>query len=548
MHVVERAVHRLGSSVEFWVSSAARTVALLLGVGLAWTHGRWEAVVPAALGLTVIAIVAGVVTRRGSLTIKKAAIAVESVVVPFLVLGNPETSSVLLPAFYPPILAAAFVGFGFMATCVGILSVMSLTAAVLGQGSVTALTPEIAVWLILVAGVGSLTVALRHLRIDFDPRDADVAAARSILEDLRTVARRLPGYLDVATVRQQILQHVERVLPLEDGEVVIGDEALAAVDEYESSLADLRSRQNSRADKSGTSDSEYVAPDRDDDRLVLALEVRERVVGAVVGHLTQSPWRTIPLKRDLEMQAADLAGLAARLELALLFEEVRQEATGDERRRLAREIHDGIAQDLVYIGYALEDIAHESADVHTTSSLTRLREQVSQLVNDLRMSIYDLRHDVGPSRSLGVALTDYLQHVNTTADLRIHLSLTESRNRLDIAQETELLRVAQEAVSNVRRHARATNLWVTCRIDDRFAYLQVRDDGVGVSDRQPGGFGLLGMQERAHRIGADFGVSEHPGGGTVVEMHLERAGQAEVHSAAAREPMPPEASPTGVPL
>ena len=84
---------------------------------------------------------------------------------------------------------------------------------------------------------------------------------------------------------------------------------------------------------------------------------------------------------------------------------------------------------------------------------------------------------------LGTALSDYVRQVGASSGLTVHLVLDESPMRLPIDAETELLRIAQEAVTNARKHANAANLWVTCRIEPPSAYLAVEDDGGGSASR-----------------------------------------------------------------
>ena len=111
--------------------------------------------------------------------------------------------------------------------------------------------------------------------------------------------------------------------------------------------------------------------------------------------------------------------------------------------------------------------------------------------------------------------------VGTGSGLTVHLVLDESSYRLPIEAETELLRVAQEAITNARKHARARNLWVTCRVDPPRAFLRIADDGngLGVAAHR-----LLrhGDHARAHvaRVGAGLTVRNRVGGGTVVEVTL----------------------------
>ena len=103
-------------------------------------------------------------------------------------------------------------------------------------------------------------------------------------------------------------------------------------------------------------------------------------------------------------------------------------------------------------------------------------------------------------------------------DLRVNLVLDESGPALPPRTESELLRVAQEAIGNVRKHARADNLWVTLVSDGSTLLLEVEDDGVGNARPKERHWGLQSMQERAAGIEASLEVTPRDGGGTVVRL------------------------------
>ncbi|MEJ2578603.1 MAG: sensor histidine kinase [Kineosporiaceae bacterium] len=257
-----------------------------------------------------------------------------------------------------------------------------------------------------------------------------------------------------------------------------------------------------------------------DGTTVVALPVLmgERVVAVVVltgpEHLDETH---VAACRKVVSQAG------TRLASALLFDDVRRLATDDERLRLAREIHDGIAQDLASVGYLIDDIADTaSPDVH--ERLMALREHITGLVGELRLSIFDLRTGVDEAIGLSRTLGDYVQRVGTQAGLIVHVSTDESPHRLPVATEVELLRIVQEAVTNVRRHAEATNVWLSVVVDPPYARIAVTDDGRGLQQGRPDSMGITGMKERARRIGATLRVeSRTDGPGTVVDVCITSA-------------------------
>jgi signal transduction histidine kinase len=202
---------------------------------------------------------------------------------------------------------------------------------------------------------------------------------------------------------------------------------------------------------------------------------------------------------------------ALRLDAALAFDEIRSIATMEERHRLAREIHDGVAQEIASLGYVVDDLtAHATSDTQRRK-LHALRSELTRVVSELRLSIFDLRTEV--SAGLGSALSDYVREVGARSGLTVHLTLDVSPTRLRGEVETELFRIAQEAITNARKHSCASNLWVDCRIQPPAASIIVRDDGGGLGRPRDDSYGIKIMRERAGRIGAALSIEENDASG-----------------------------------
>lgn len=249
-----------------------------------------------------------------------------------------------------------------------------------------------------------------------------------------------------------------------------------------------------------------------DDVLVIGLRGAGHQLGSVVlkradGWTDQS--------RAVAQTVAD--EFALRLDTAVLFDEVRRLATAEERKRIAREMHDGVAQELVALGYLVDEIASISDEAETVVLAESLRAEISRVVAEIRYSILDLRHHVTDHRLSG-ALADYVHQVTQDMDLRVNLTLDESGPALPPRTESELLRVAQEAIGNVRKHAHADNLWVTLVSDGTTLLLEVEDDGVGNARPRDRHWGLQSMQERAAAMEASLEVTARRGGGTIVRL------------------------------
>lgn len=254
----------------------------------------------------------------------------------------------------------------------------------------------------------------------------------------------------------------------------------------------------------------------DEDRSPGAAVVPLRGSSQVLGHCVLtgvSQWTPEVIAAANEV--AD--DFALRLDTAVLFDEIRHLSAAEERSRIARDMHDGVAQEIVALGYIVDEIESVSEEESTLGLAACLRDEISRVVAELRYSIFDLRQQLDQA-DLTTALTDYVQDLSRDTDLRVHLVLDNFGPTLPAFAQGELMRIAQEAIGNVRRHARATNLWVTLVVDGSVVRLEVADDGVGDARPRDRHWGLQTMQERARTIGADLSIEPRSGGGTVVRV------------------------------
>jgi len=203
------------------------------------------------------------------------------------------------------------------------------------------------------------------------------------------------------------------------------------------------------------------------------------------------------------------------------------EAQEAERSRLAQEIHDGPAQALSNTIFQVEYIERiiDSDPMLARTELHFLRELLRRELGDVRAFISQLRPPMLDQLGLDGAITDSVQFMQTLTGVDIVLELAAPTDVLTDGQRTVALRVAQEALQNVRKHAAATHVLVATRLDRDGWSLEVRDDGRGfdvgaVAARGRRNFGLQFMRERAELIGAHFDVRSRPDGGTVVHLAI----------------------------
>lgn len=230
--------------------------------------------------------------------------------------------------------------------------------------------------------------------------------------------------------------------------------------------------------------------------------------------------RTEPLSpRERALLGDATAQTALAVDNARRFAHLRTIGAHQERNRIARELHDQFGQDLATLGYMV-DMLWSSAPPDLACGLGELRHAVGYVVRGLRDSLADLRSDVDSEHDLPSTLADFLARVEARSSLQTSLEATAVR-RLPAVLERELLRIAEEAVTNAERHAHASHVAVRFGATEHSAVLEVSDDGVGLPvvtpDRR---FGLVGMRERAEAIGADLEIESRAGEGTTVRCRV----------------------------
>jgi len=204
---------------------------------------------------------------------------------------------------------------------------------------------------------------------------------------------------------------------------------------------------------------------------------------------------------------------------ARLTEERTRLARAEERARIAREIHDTLAQDLAAIALHLESaLPHlESDPGHARARLLRALETTRQGLEDARGSVLALRAGIPGGKPLAEALGVLGRAFTAETGVRVRVRATGTRS-VPLPVEAELYRIAQEALANVRAHAGAREVTITLRGGARSVTLSIGDDGRGFDPRAIGAgrHGLVGMRERAALIGGRVRVSSRPGRGTRV--------------------------------
>ena len=203
-------------------------------------------------------------------------------------------------------------------------------------------------------------------------------------------------------------------------------------------------------------------------------------------------------------------------------------AQEEERRRLARDLHDEVNQALTAILLRLEALAQDTPP-ERAPEVVELKRLVNQAMEELLTLARQLRPSALDDHGLVPAVEGQLKRFSARTGIEVRLRTEGEPNELPEVMQTAIYRVAQEALANVARHAGATVVEVDLESGDGQAELRVRDDGAGfdpgaiprAGSEGPGaGLGLGGMAERARLVGGELDVRSAPGGGTTVTLRV----------------------------
>jgi two-component system nitrate/nitrite sensor histidine kinase NarX len=272
-------------------------------------------------------------------------------------------------------------------------------------------------------------------------------------------------------------------------------------------------------------DIEREDPTREDIRslVVAPLVVQD---GQAVGALLSANLRTQNFnQRHLSLLHTLASQVTLVVQHSQLMAEIEYKTLMAERTRLAREIHDGLAQTLGFLklqNAQMQNYQNQKNDEKLKESLAQSYKVLSEAYLDARQAIDGLR--ISPD---GNGLLKWLEQtlVEFEENSGIPATLDEYQDISGLAPEVQaqIIRIVQEALSNVRKHANAHNVWVSISQKDQNLVLEVRDDGCGFEPEDipsTSRYGLQGMRERTELIGADFQVISRQDEGTIVRIRL----------------------------
>lgn len=239
--------------------------------------------------------------------------------------------------------------------------------------------------------------------------------------------------------------------------------------------------------------------------------------------------------RTAELSSAN-ASLRSEIEQRERVEEQRSQlfirlvlAQEDERRRIARELHDQLGQQMTALRLTLETLKTLAAErTELLTQVETLQELARQLDQDIAFRVWELTPTLLERVGLAAALTEYAGNWSNRYGIRAEVHMTRPAAALLTPEmQTTMYRFAQEALNNIAKHSRASRVDIVLEHTHEHVSLIVEDNGIGFTPSEVqttgGGFGLIGMRERAALAGASFQIESSPGSGTTVILRVPAA-------------------------
>jgi signal transduction histidine kinase len=434
-----------------------------------------------------------------------------------------------------------------LAIPIAVTSIAAVTFPLIVLNGLSSAVRDSAPWaseLLLIALVSGYSRRLSHLAEQRETqalsRVSHLSQANALLSELHRVAQVLPASLDLSETVASTLGRIRELVAPDVIVLLLRDEAggswsVAAAEgvrmakviddsqlppplaRAQSSpvshlVSDLHTAGPGLSPRSG---SGVYAPLRARSRLVGLLAVERRVAGSLDQH-------------DLTLMDGVAEQAALAVDNARWFSRLRRVGADEERNRIARDLHDRVGQSLAYLAFELERVAGRASNPEVgddvAPDLERLRDDMRQVVGEVRETLYDLRTGVSDGHRMVDTLDGFLDRVRQRRGIEITFEHDVSAS-LPLPIEREFWRIAQEAVTNAERHSGGDRISVRWSCDSTQAVLEVRDNGKGLASTNAGrsdSYGILGMRERADAIGASLDFESQAGGGTTIRCRLAR--------------------------
>ncbi len=423
-----------------------------------------------------------------------------------------EPSILLLALAIPPFVAGVLLGgVRSVAQALCAQSAALVFAALLWERAIPH-SYEVFTWSIAGLGLG-LIGAFLHASLQTEPDPVvPYLDAQRLIRELINLSEDLSSGLDVNALGGEIISAVHDEIPatalglyVARGETLMPVDTRSAEDAADLETCEALAVEAWARNRTIIEDTAFAFPLAD--------------IAVVAGVLSdQAGVSGSELSAKIDTVSSELRTSAVQLDTALMFSEFRDYATSGERRRLAREMHDGVAQDIASLGYLVDALAARPSSPEQQATLTMLRDRITHVVAEVRQSVLSLRTSIGESESLGAAIGSIARGLSETSGIGIQVTVDEHTGRLRPEVEAELFRITQEAMNNAIKHSQANAIEVHCQVYAPAARITINDNGRGMQQARTDSHGLKIMRERARLINAELSISSNDSGGLSVSV------------------------------
>ena len=359
----------------------------------------------------------------------------------------------------------------------------------------------------------------RRTDIDHDAID-QLSSANQLLLSLQKIAITLPSSLDLETVLDQAVAQVPELVGADIVTILLANKdatrltivrGRGSANLLELAVKDLPPHIREALDLNRSiairlSQLEKGFAEEASVGAYCALRSRGMVVG-----LISAEWR---VEQDLKRQTQVLTGVADALGVAVdnahIFRDIRRQSASDERRRIARDLHDRTGSGLAFVALELDRLYRNENDEQTRVEISTIREQVGLILTEVREMLFDLRVGLNGEVSLYDTIVDLSQRVTSRSRTLVTYELS-NLPEVDAYLSNEIWEIIKEAIINAERHSQGTKIQITSVVTDSLWTLSIIDNGIGIQpeNKRPDSYGLTGVLERAETIGAKL-VIESP--------------------------------------
>ena len=361
----------------------------------------------------------------------------------------------------------------------------------------------------------------RERRTDIDQDAIDqLSSANQLLLSLQKIAITLPSSLDLETVLDQAVAQVPELVGADIVTILLANKdatrltivrGRGSANLLEVAVKDLPPHIREALDLNRSiairlSQLEKGFAEEASVGAYCALRSRGMVVGLIAAE-----WR---VEQDLKRQTQVLTGVADALGVAVdnahIFRDIRRQSASDERRRIARDLHDRTGSGLAFVALELDRLYRNENDEQTRVEISTIREQVGLILTEVREMLFDLRVGLNGEVSLYDTIVDLSQRVTSRSRTLVTYELSDLPE-VDAYLSNEIWEIIKEAIINAERHSQGTKIQITSVVTDSLWTLSIIDNGIGIQpeNKRPDAYGLTGVFERAETIGAKL-VIESP--------------------------------------